>query len=162
MGQISVCENVKGARWFTVKCDFDWMEGVSADEWIGTTAVIRRRHADLAKLREPAVLAALQDIRRMSRASAEAAGIGPSTMTREMLLACEEKEFRDLDIVVPDRRGVALAGITDGAVRASDPPGTGAGPDGSSFADDIPAEETEPAVSRRRRGLGSSFLKEDE
>lgn len=162
LGQISVCENVRGARWFTVKCDFDWTEGMSADEWIRTTTNIRQRHADLAKLRETTVLSALQDIRRMSAASAEAAGIGPSTMTREMLLACEEREFRDLNILVPDRRGAAFAGITDGSAGASGSAGTETGPDGSSSADDIPAEETEASVSRRRRGLGSSFLKEDE
>ncbi|MDF2811033.1 MAG: Transposase-like Mu, partial [Microvirga sp.] len=62
LGAISVCADEAGATWFTVHCDFNWMEGVSANEWLATVNRTRQRHADLAKLREPVVLAALQDI----------------------------------------------------------------------------------------------------
>lgn len=161
LGAISVCADESGANWFTVHCDFDWMEGVSANEWLATVNRTRQRHADLAKLGEPVVLAALQDIRQMARGAAVAAGIGPSTMTAEMLLKHEQEACKHLDIRPAEDRGTTFEGIIDApwnSCAASVDEGGG---------EPVPVNEDEadkPAgsVSRRRRGVGSGFLKEGE
>ena len=161
LGAISVCEHEDGATWFTVHCDFDWMEGVSADEWLATMARARQRCTNLAKLREPFVLAALQDIRQMARVSAQAAGIGPSTMTPEMLLKREQEECKHLDIRPADKRGTTFEGITD-APWDPCPGGDDEGGDGPLAMDRDDTEKPAVSVSRRRRGLGPGFLKEEE
>ncbi|MFG1420048.1 transposase, partial [Xanthobacter sp. V0B-10] len=99
LGSILVRENVNGAEWFQVACDLDEMAGVDALSWIETYRSIRRRNLDQSKLSEAVVLGALRDIRRLGLESARAAGLGPSTMTRESLLEIEEREFRDVNIV---------------------------------------------------------------
>lgn len=161
LGAISVCADEAGATWFTVHCDFDWMEGVSANEWLATVNRTRQRHADLAKLREPVVLAALQDIRQMARVSAAAAGIGPSTMTAEMLLKHEQEACKHLDIRPAEERGGTFEGIIDApwdsGVASVDEGG------GEPVAvNEDEADKNEGSVSRRRRGLGAGFLKEGE
>lgn len=152
---ISVCENKPGARWFSVPCDTP-MDGASAEEWLQTAAVLRRKFADAAKLHEHVVLSALRDIRAMGLQSALAAGIGPSTMSRADILKQEELHFRHFGIVPAETRGLAFEDddIADGAENAA-------------ITDVEPIDEAdgdgkgEQPVVRRRGRLGSDFLGED-
>ncbi|WP_294642436.1 Mu transposase C-terminal domain-containing protein [uncultured Aureimonas sp.] len=163
LGAISVCRNKPGSRWFTVPCETD-MTGVCVEEWLGAAADLRRRHASTAKLREPIVLAALRDLRIAGKASARAAGIGPSTTSRDEILQIEKEQFKHFDIVVSDRRGRTFEGLDDEddaaeAAAAKDDPSAS---DDAGEHGDVEEDGVTHAPVRRRRGRhGADFLKED-
>lgn len=161
LGSISVCAKRPGATWFDVPCGID-MAGVSLADWRKTAAILRQRHADTSRLREPIALAALRDIRLLGKASALQAGLGPSTMSRADVLREEEATFRHFAIATANMRGTALDGTEaeDDALHDDDRDVLLA----LTEEDDAVADELDDQAitGRRRDRLGSSFLTEEE
>lgn len=168
LGTIWVSKNVPGADWFAVPCELD-MDGVSAALWMEAAAALRRKHADVAKLREHIMLAALRDLREAGRNSAAAAGIGPSLMSKSQLLALENELVRHFDYTVARERGRSFEGLEGGATgplegnddqAADDAAGqeAEATPD---IVDEHDRDEPKRPVARRRGRLGSDFLRKD-
>lgn len=164
LGAISVRENAPRAPWFTVPGEIQ-MGGVTALEWLEAAAELRRKHADATKLREPVVIAALHDIRAMGLASAAAAGLGPSTMSREDLLKAEQTALRHFGIATASKRGLTFEGMDEAeetgalplqAATPTDAPNNPIG-DETDDGDDV----AELPVVRRRGRLGSDFLSEE-
>lgn len=169
LDMIWASKNVPGAKWIAVPCEAD-MKGVSAAVWLEAAAALRRKHADVSKLREHVVHAALRDLRDAGRHSAAAAGIGPSTMSSTQLLELEKKLFEHFDYTVAGKRGRSFEGLEDGAHQALE------ADDSSQAADEAADQATEAApdndeeddgyepqrpVARRRGRLGSNFLRRD-
>ena len=156
LGSILVRENVNGAEWFRVTCDLDEMEGVDALSWIQANRSMRRRNLDRSKLSEAVALGALHDIRRLGLESAKAADLGPSTMTSESLLEIEAREFQDVNIVAPRDRGGALNDFES----PTEPVLDDEGPSGGDAASGPGAAPAGVSYTRRRGGVGKSFLED--
>ena len=151
LGRIWVSE-AGSPDWFAVDCDLP-MDGVSAFEWMGASRLLRQRHASVSSIGSDVALAALAEIRAESAASAERAGIGPSTMAKEDLKRQEDALFRHLSIEVPTERGHPFEGIDDVEVEDRDGPDA-SGDDDSGNGDDGSGE----GVNRRLGRLGSDFF----
>ncbi|MEO3998876.1 Mu transposase C-terminal domain-containing protein [Mesorhizobium sp. CAU 1732] len=165
LDMIWVSKNVPGAEWFAVPCEVD-MKGVSAALWLEAMAALRRKHADVSKLREHVVHAALRDLRDAGRHSAAAAGIGPSAMSRTQLLKLEKELVEHFDYTVAGDRGRSFEGLEDDAIDALEADaGQEAGVTGQSeeaareAGDEDDYDESQRPVARRRTRLGSDFLK---
>lgn len=165
LGRIAVRKIGPGNEWFSVECDLASMEGVSAQEWVQACMLLKRKYAEQAGLREEVAIQALNDIRRMGKDSAEARGIGPSTMSDDELRRYERDLFRQLNIVSATNRGACWSDL-DEAEEGVEAPEL---PDGSPSAADgfvettSRADEPQPIadsqgaqnnqIRRRRRGL---------
>lgn len=159
LGTIGVSQNVPGAEWIDLPCDID-MEGVSAALWMEATATLRRKHANAAKLREHVVHAALRDLRETGRQSATAAGIGPSTMSREDVLKHEADIVRHFDYATATERGHSFDGFDAENALAIDGDTARDFDDSVESGEDAGGEPQRP-VGRRRGRLGSNFLRKD-
>lgn len=165
LGRISVRQIGPGNEWFSVRCDRSYMEGVSAQEWVQTCMAMKRKYAQQAGLREEVVIQALNDIRRMGKDSAEASGIGPSTMSDDELRRHERDLFRQLNIVTAANRGTCWSDLDeaeegdevtelpdDSPLAADDVAETASG-----AVEQTPASDTQGAqtnqIRRRRRSL---------
>jgi putative transposase len=164
LGTIWVSLNKPGAEWIAVSCELD-MEGVSAALWMEASAALRRKHADVSKLRDHIVHAALNDLREAGRHSAAEAGIGPSTMSSAELLKQEKKLFEHFDYTVATERGHTFDGLDGRAPKAVDSEPCQEADEAIESAPDAADEDNGDAqqipVTRRRGRLGSDFLKKD-
>ncbi|NGO51059.1 Mu transposase C-terminal domain-containing protein [Allomesorhizobium camelthorni] len=157
LGTVWFSKNVPGAKWESANCDLD-MEGVSAALWIDTEAALRRKYANVAKLSEHIVYAALRDLRETGRHSAAAAGIGPSTMAREDILKHETEIVRHFGYVTAGERGHSFDGFDgidaiDGDLAQDSEVPLESG--------EVASEESQRPVTRRRGRLGSDFLRKE-
>jgi putative transposase len=167
LGMIWVSKNVPGAEWVAVPCEVD-MKGVSAALWLDAAAALRRKHADVSKLREHIVHAALRDLRETGRHSAAAAGIGPSAMSSTQLLKLEKELFEHFDYTVAGARGHAFDGLEDGAAEQPESYDSQAAVDIAEHTeapldagDEGEGGEPQRPVARRRGRLSSNFLRKD-
>lgn len=151
LGTVWVANSAPGSEWIAADCDLP-MEGVSAGRWLRACESLRRRHADLSEMRQEVVAAALAAIREEGRVSAASAGLGPSTVSREELLAQEDKVFRHFSIEEAAERGRSFEGM----LEADHPDAEGGTNDAA-----VSGEVDRPRVSRRRGRLGADFLRED-
>lgn len=168
LGTIWVSKNVPDADWFAVPCELD-MDGVSAALWMEAAAALRRKHADVAKLREHVVLAALRDLREAGRHSATTAGIGPSLMSKSQLLARENELVQHFDYTVARERGRSFEGLeSDTSEALENAVGETAADVAAQVAEATPDavedhsdDEPQRPVARRRGRLGEDFLRKD-
>jgi putative transposase len=163
LGTIWVARDRPGAEWLAVPCELD-MEGVSAALWMEASSALRRRNADVSKLREHIVLAALYDLREAGRHSAAEAGIGPSAMTSDDLLRQEKKLFEHFGYAVATERGRTFDGFDSPAPKALHSEASEGTDNASEAVPDTNAEHpgNDPKPVARRRGrLGSNFLRKD-
>jgi hypothetical protein len=163
LGTIWVSRNHPGAEWFAVPCELD-MEGVSAALWMESVAALRRRHADVSKLREHIVHVAIRDLRETGRHSAAVTGIGPSPMSSNQIRKLEEELVEHFGYAVAGERGRAFEDLED----AEPAPVAG---DNHQVPDDVAGQEaedkqdigdeTQRPVTRRRGRLGTNFLRKE-
>lgn len=88
LGRISVrpkpgLNDTSDQGWISVDCLAPGFKGVSVDHWMRAASVIRRKHADMAKVSEGVVQQALRDIAEFSQAAAKRAGIAPRLLTSD-------------------------------------------------------------------------------
>ncbi|MFC0243259.1 Mu transposase C-terminal domain-containing protein [Rhodopseudomonas telluris] len=88
LGRISVrpkpsLNDTSDQGWISVDCLAPGFKGVSVEHWMRAASVIRRKHADMAKVSEGVVQQALRDIAEFSQAAAKRAGIAPRLLTSD-------------------------------------------------------------------------------
>lgn len=94
-----------GPSWKPVPCVQDFAHGLTASDWIAATRRLRERHASLAAIRRPVVIAAINDIREMSAAAMNRSGLPSPVLTEDELRALEHDLYRTFRI----REGKATA-----------------------------------------------------
>jgi putative transposase len=170
LGTIWVSDNVPGARWFALDCDID-MEGVPAALWMEALALLKRHHADVTKLSEHIVLAALYSLQETGRFSAAAQGIGPSTLSDEEFKKKEEKLTEQFNYTTAKERGRTFEGMEGTPPLAPPPSSDLVSEQQSEMPESVPVQstgnnetstETSTPTKRRRRGLGADFLRKDQ
>ncbi|MFB9985006.1 Mu transposase C-terminal domain-containing protein [Mesorhizobium kowhaii] len=160
LGTIWVSKNVPGAEWFAVHCDMP-MEGVSAALWEEAAAALRRKHADIAKLSDHIVQAALLDLRETGRHSASVAGIGPSTVSREEVLRREAEIERHFNYTTVRDRGQTFEDLDANDQQTDNlPPAADDSQVPETLSEDEDADSHAP-IARRRGRLKSDFLRKD-
>lgn len=163
IGTIWVSRNLPGAEWFAVPCELD-MEGVSAALWMESVAALRRRHADVSKLREHIVHDAIRDLRETGRHSAAMAGIGPSPMSSNQVRKLEEELVEHFGYAAAGERGRSFEDLEDaGHVPVASDDGQALDDIARQEAEDKPDIGNEPQrpVTRRRGRLGTDFLRKE-
>jgi putative transposase len=109
--KISYREMAPGTPWHTAKCEFDTMEGVSAEKWIGLASALKRKHATEASLRAPIVEAAILELRQIGNGAAALAELGPTTPSDEFIERAEKDLFKIFRIDRPSTRRRTMAAI---------------------------------------------------
>lgn len=149
LGTVWVSENRAGAPWIVAECDLP-MAGIPAARWIRACDRLRARYADVSRLSANTVAEALAALRAEGQASAEARGIGPSTVSRDDILRQERDVLRHFGFKEAAERGRAFDGFDEPL------------PEQERFDpnEDAPSA-SEPANGRRRRGIAADFFGED-
>lgn len=161
LGSISVREDVPNAPWLTVPCSISGFDGVGIETWLTAARDLKRKNADLSKLREPIVQKALLDLAALGNVTAERGGFRSTTTTPEQLEMLERELFAAFKIAPSARRGALdedeEVGFTDNmdAAVANVPPDENGASTG-----DVPQPDADkvPVVAVRSRGIGSKFL----
>ncbi|MFC4173224.1 Mu transposase C-terminal domain-containing protein [Microvirga sp. GCM10011540] len=105
--------------WMSAACVQDFAQGLTAAEWMAATRRLRERFANLAALKRPVVIAAIQAIREMSAAAMTRAGLASPVMTEEEFRKAEldlYRTFRIRDGKVAQSDEEDVLGIGDDAV----------------------------------------------
>lgn len=133
LGRVSVRpdpDTNPGAGWMTVDCVAPGFEGVTVQEWIRTTRVLRQKHADMAKLTEPIVQQALRDIREFSEATMRRANIAWPVLTPDDHEIVDRDLFRNFEFIRADGGSPAvLDDLADDKRSSNDVPLAGSQPD---------------------------------
>lgn len=83
--------------WLTVPCQRPGFDGVSVTRWLEAERSLRRTNANMAKLSEPIVFQALQDIQEMSDAATKRAGIASPLLASADIDAFERSHFHGFE-----------------------------------------------------------------
>lgn len=103
--------------WLTVGCKRSGFDGVSLDRWIATESVMRREHADMAKLSEDIVLQAIADIKGFSASATARAGIASPIITSATVDQLERGVFRTFAFDRGPENGPAVLDAADGKME---------------------------------------------
>ncbi|TAH67386.1 MAG: integrase, partial [Rhodopseudomonas palustris] len=85
--------------WISVNCLTSGLEGVSIDHWMRAARIIRKNHADMAKVTEGVVHQALQDIAEFSRMAAKRVGIASPLYSSEDIRRFNRDQVRNFEFV---------------------------------------------------------------
>lgn len=107
LGYISV--RTKEA-WITVPCQRTGFDGVNVTHWLEAEQLLRRSNANMAKLTEPIVFQALQDIQATADEAVKRAGISSPILTSADIAKFERTRFQSFDFARGPEDGPAILG----------------------------------------------------
>lgn len=85
--------------WISVDCLTSGLEGVSVDHWMRAARIIRKNHADMAKVSEAVVHQALREIAEFSRMAAKRTGIASPLYTSQDRERFDRDVARNFELV---------------------------------------------------------------
>jgi putative transposase len=91
IGGISVRLDPKSVKWISLPCRTRFMRGRKLRDWLLATYDLRRMYGEVADIRLPIVLQAIEAIERTHSRAAGVAEIGPGEPTDEEIANCERE-----------------------------------------------------------------------
>lgn len=91
IGGISVRLDPKSVKWISLPCRTRFMRGRKLRDWLLAASDLRRMYGEVADIRLPIVLQAIEAIERTHSRAAGVAEIGPGEPTDEEIASCERE-----------------------------------------------------------------------
>ena len=117
LGAISVRFDPRSTDWMTVPCRTRFMEGRRLRDWLSASEELARRFDDVAQMRWPIVLAAIEAIERTHKHAVGIAQIGDEQYDADEI-ALHERKLRLGFAVPPTDDGIDASSATSGGLAA--------------------------------------------